>query len=149
MIETPIMSIKLLLPTLLKYAVTGATGGVIQVGILAWWVEMVFHGDPLKYRGGVILGFCAALAITFTMQKFWTFQSRDYTGAPRQFVLYSLIAMGSLICNERLMFFFVERMGMWYIAAQLITIAIVAGISFMLNYGFTFRSPSSPVDPSR
>lgn len=125
---------------LLRYGITGVTGGVIQTLTLAWWVEIVSDHDQTRYRPGVILGFCTALIVTFLMQKYWTFRDRSHARATRQFILYGVIALASLFGNAWLMYLFVEGVGMWYIAAQLLTIAIVSGLSFILNYLLTFRT---------
>lgn len=131
----PVVRVPNRIKFLMRYGVAGALGGLSQLGMVYLLVEL-FH---LWYMIGVVLGFFVALAVSFTLQKYWTFREPSTEHAKRQFVWYTLIALGSLGGNIVLMYMFVERVGMWYLLAQAFTIAIVAGSGFLLNNYITFK----------
>ena len=82
---------------LARYALSGVTGGLIQLATLYVWVDI----GKLEewYLGGVITGFVLALAATFILQKFWTFRDRNSTRAPMQFLFYASVALSGLALN--------------------------------------------------
>lgn len=119
----------------LRYVIAGGIAAATQVAALAYFVEIV----GLHYLRGVVAAFCVALLVAFTLQKYWTFRKRTMDGAHREFILYTAFALLSLLLNGSLMFFFVEYLGMWYLAAQCVTVVCVAGVTFFLNRRFTFQ----------
>jgi len=123
-----------------RYGIAGLIGGLIQEGTLYLWVEI--FGKEEYYLLGVVFGFCAALAIVFPIQKYWTFRDDTTHRTRTQFIAYGMIALGSLLANVLLMHLFVEYMGIGIYIAQALTIVLVAGASFLLNRFITFRSGS-------
>lgn len=132
---------------LLRYGLVGVCGGVLQTATLYVWVEVFrLHAH---YLFGAVIGFCLALSVTFTLQKFWTF--RDYARAQmqRQFFYYTFIALVSLGLNVlflHLSKLVLETLGfnffnIWYLVAQGAIIGLIAILSFLANYLVTFRTP--------
>jgi putative flippase GtrA len=130
---------------LVRYGAVGVVGGVIQTSTLYVWVG-VLHLEA-DYLAGAVVGFCAALLVTFTLQKYWTFRDHGRTEVQRQFILYSGIALFSLGLNILLLHLsklLLERAGLnffdtWYLLAQIAVITLLAGMSFIANYFLTFR----------
>ena len=118
-----------------KYLIAGGIGAGTQVASLAFFVE-VLH---LWYMHGVVYAFGVALVVAFTLQKYWTFERRTTKGMRRESFFYTLFALLSLGLNASLMYLFVERMHVWYLAAQVITVLLLAGLTFLLNRRFTFK----------
>jgi putative flippase GtrA len=131
---------------LVRYGVVGLSGGLIQTGVLYVWVD-VLHFEQ-QYLLGAITGFCAALAVTFTLQKYWTFQDYTHTEVRKQFVTYTLIALATLglnilllqVCKSVLEHFGVNFFHIWYLVTQVVIIGILAGLSYLANYFITFRA---------
>lgn len=121
---------------LFRYAISGGVGALIQ--LFADMVAVEILG--LHYQWGVIAGFLVALAVVFTMQKYWTFRDRSNGTAPVQFVVYTAIALGSLVANAGLMYLFVEHLSVQYLLAHALTIFIVMLSSFLLNNFVTFKN---------
>ena len=129
---------------LFRYAIVGITGAVIQTLVLYAWVSVL--GFYEHYLLGVVVGFCIALAATFTLQKFWTFRDRSMHRTSRQFSVYTGIALGSLGLNMLLLVGarrLLEALQLdffhgWYLAAQVVIIVFLAGVSFVLNALITF-----------
>lgn len=131
---------------LLRYGIVGVVGGAIQTLTLYLWVG-VLHLEAF-YLFGAVVGFCAALLVTFTLQKYWTFRDHENTEVQRQFVVYTGIALASLGLNILLLHMsklLLEYAGLnffdgWYLFAQIAIIVLLAGASFIANYFLTFRT---------
>jgi putative flippase GtrA len=132
----------------LRYGLVGILGGCIQTAALYMWVETL-QGEE-RYLIGAVLGFCIALLVTFTLQKYWTFRESSAERFVVQFMSYTGIALASLGLNvlvlhtsknilETLGFDFFE---VWYLIAQIVSVGVIAGFSFAANYLFTFRIPT-------
>lgn len=132
---------------LVRYGIVGVTGGIIQTLFLYLWVGVLRL--ETHYLVGASLGFCCALMVTFTLQKYWTFRDRAEGVAHRQFALYTLIALLNLALTVLLLhaskalieqsgFDFFDR---WYLIAQVTIIVLLAGASFSANYFVTFKRP--------
>jgi putative flippase GtrA len=120
---------------LARYGISGATGAFIQLSMDVLIVEVL----DLHYQVAVVVGFLTALAIVFLLQKHWTFREPSKEHAPKQFSLYTMVALGSLAANAGFMHFFIEFLGLYYLFAHIVTIAIVMGSSFLVNNFVTFR----------
>lgn len=131
---------------LLRYGVVGVLGGVIQTTALYIWVELLHL--QAHYLIGATAGFCLALAVTFTLQKYWTFKDFLHTQVKRQFFSYTFIALINLGLNASLLYLsklVLEALGLnffhiWYLMAQVSIIVILAALSFIANYFITFRT---------
>jgi putative flippase GtrA len=131
---------------LVRYGVVGVLGGVLQTLTLYVWVDMLrLEG---QYLVGAVLGFCIALAVTFTLQKYWTFRDRAREETKRQFLIYTTIALINLGLTVGLLHvskLLLEWAGLdffrvWYLVAQIVIIVVLAGASFVANYFITFRT---------
>jgi putative flippase GtrA len=129
-----------------RYGISGVTGAVLQTLILYIWVSIL--GLQAHYLWGLVVGFCITIVVSFNLQKYWTFAGRAHHHMPhRQFVFYTLTALGGLGLNTILLYFskvIIERLGLdffhvWYLIAQVIIIFIVAICTFLANYFITFK----------
>ncbi len=131
---------------LLRYGVVGVSGGLIQTTTLYIWVELLHL--QAHYLVGATVGFCLALAVTFTLQKYWTFRDYAREQLHKQFSLYTFIALINLGLNVSLLHLakvLLEALGLnffhvWYLMAQVSIIVILAALSFIANYFITFRT---------
>ena len=118
-----------------RYIVSGIAAGVVQFSffyiffdIFGWW-----------YLLATSLGFCVAYVVGFGLQKYWTFKDNSTDRMYHQSLWYLFIALASLVENIVLMFVFVEWFDWPALISQVITIGIVAGISFIFNKTITFK----------
>ncbi len=132
--------------TLIRYAISGGLGAVVQSAFLYVWVSVL--GLERDYLWGAVLGFCIALAVSFSLQKYWTFRNRMPGTVRRQFTTYGMIAVLNLVLItlslEIARNIFTAR-GLdffdgWYLLVQLVVIAAVSVMSFYLNSLFTFKN---------
>jgi putative flippase GtrA len=131
---------------LVRYGIVGLTGGLIQTSVLYLWVSVLLLQK--YYLIGAVVGFCLALAVTFLLQKHWTFQNPSSEHVKKQFFSYTLIALVSLGLNIFLLHIskgILEHYGfdffrVWYLLAQVAIIGFIAVLSFIANNFLTFRT---------
>ena len=128
-----------------RYVIVGLIGALIQTTTLYVWVDVFGLHDT--YLVGVVVGFCVALAVTFTLQKYWTFRDGVHERTPRQLFWYTSIALVSVALNALLLALAkatFESVGLdffhgWYLAAQICVTGLVALSSFLANRTITFK----------
>ncbi len=129
----------------IRYVIVGVLGAAIQTLTLYAWIDV--FGLRAWYLGGLVVGFCVALAVTFTLQKYWTFGDTVHQRAPRQFVWYTGIALASLAGNALLLSLAkgiftslgLDFFHLWYLGAQICITGFVAAASFFTNRLTTFK----------
>jgi putative flippase GtrA len=130
---------------LIRYGIVGICGGLVQTATLYIWVEAL-HLEAY-YIVGAAVGFCLALAVTFTLQKYWTFEDYVQEHVRRQFIFYTVIALINLGLNILLLHLSklaLETLGfnffdVWYLIVQVTIIAALSLLSFVSNYFITFH----------
>jgi putative flippase GtrA len=130
---------------LIRYGLSGLAGGLTQTVVLYVWVTVLGFTDT--YLWGLVLGFMAALALSFMLQKFWAFRDRESKRSPQQFFSYTAVALSGLALNALLLALAkdlfdasgVDFFGGWYVFVQLVIVGIVSLFNFCMNFLFTFR----------
>lgn len=93
------------------------------------------------YLASSFLAFIIASAISFLMQKFWTFRDHSRAGMPMQAGMYLGIAAVNLGLNTLLVYVLVEQIGFHYLIAQIIVSVFIAIENFFIYQRFIFRAP--------
>ena len=120
---------------LLRYLISGATAAASNIAVLF----ILVHFGGMHYLYASIISFIASVAVSFTLQKFWTFQDMFTHDMREQFARYSVVVLANLALNTGLMYLFVEEVGLWYVLAQIITTSIVAVVGYIGYKHFVFR----------
>jgi len=126
---------------LVRYMVSGGTAALFNFGILF----ILVHFGKMYYLYASMLAFTLSIAVSFTLQKFWTFRNSHLEGVHLQFARYLAIVLLNLILNTALVYFFVEKLGVWYLLAQVIATLIIAVIGYFGYRHFVFTKPTSSV----
>jgi glycosyltransferase involved in cell wall biosynthesis len=119
---------------LVRFALTGGTALVINVGLLFIFTEYA----GLWYIISSILAFLVAFAFNFAASKYWVFKSHDHTKIKHQLPMQLGVNIVNLGINTLLLFTFVEYFGIWYILAQLLASLLIAFESFLV-YRWIFK----------
>lgn len=130
---------------LIRYGISGVTGGVIQVLFLYIWITLL--GLEETYLLGLSIGFVLALLATFTLQKYWSFRDSESSHIPNQLFSYSVVAVSGLVLNAGLLagakvlfeWFALDFFGGWYLIIQVGIMGVVSVFNFGMNFLFTFR----------
>lgn len=123
--------------TVVRFIISGGTATAVTVGSL--YVLTDIFG--LWYLYGTTIGFSLGMVTSFTLQKLWTFKNSVIDGSVvgKQIALYVTYSIVSVLINDALVYTFVEYVHMWHIVAQVISLGIVAVLSFFV-YHFIFSS---------
>jgi putative flippase GtrA len=117
-----------------KFVVSGGSAAVVNLGsayvltdLLGWW-----------YLASSVVSFVLSLAVSFSLQKFWTFNNHKVDHWHKQFTVYLILAVANLGVNTWLVFIEVEWFKLWYLSAQFITGALIGVYTFFL-YRYLFN----------
>lgn len=125
---------------LVRYVVSGLTAASVQLGALVLFVEKF----DFSHTQAVPVAFAISAAVAFILQKFWTFGHRTIEGMHFQIGLYLILIMVALLLNISLMYLFVDLMHIWYVLAQIMTIALATIVTFLSNKYLVFKHQGTP-----
>jgi putative flippase GtrA len=119
---------------LLRFALVGASGYVVNLAVFALAVE----GAGLGHRAGAVLAFGVALTNNFIWNRVWTFRARaGHAGfQAARFVTVSLTAFGVSLGVLELL---VSVAGLPDVGAQAIAIVCATPLNFVGNRLWSFR----------
>lgn len=125
------------LPLILRYLISGGTGTVFNLAMV-YVLTDIFN---IYYLISTSIAFVFSFFVSFTLQKFFTFQDHSmdeiYTQAPK-YLTVALINMG---LNGLSMYVLVSGFGLHYLVAQIITIAAISIESFIVYRYVIFTKP--------
>lgn len=131
-------------PAIAKYLVSGGFSTATQLGLLYLLVDFL----ALHYLVATSFAFIAALIVSFTLHKFWTFEDDSLHAAHTQFASHAALGLLNLGVNAGLMFLFVEHLfvplfgplpaSYWIVVAQAMASALIALESFFVYRLFIF-----------
>ncbi|MBR2400972.1 MAG: GtrA family protein [Tidjanibacter sp.] len=129
-----------------RYAVCGGVNLVFSWLLYALFYEVLLGFDYLNVGVAYVSRHTAALAVTFplTLLSGYLLQSRiSFKGSPlgdrKSSFRYAVTTFGSLAINYVCLKIFVEWMGVYATAAQVITSFITIIYSYLLQKYWTFR----------
>lgn len=120
-----------------RYCIVGAIGTLINLAVLFPLTEWF----RLWYILSAAAAFGVAVTTNYILNKYWTF---GYTAGSSarllsSYVKFVVVAIAGLGINLALLYIFVERFGIWYIAGQLASIAAVMLWNFTGSNFWAFR----------
>lgn len=118
---------------LLRYAVVGASGAVVNLGVYA------IAAGPLglDYRLAAVIGFVVAVTNNFALNRLWTFRGTvGHAGfQAARFVTVSLAGLG---VNLVVLHVLVDQLGTGKLLAQAVAIAAATPMTFVGNKLWSF-----------
>lgn len=124
-----------LLARLVRFVISGGTATAVNLGILF----LLTHIFGLWYLTSSVIAFMVAFFVSFTLQKFWTFEDTSRNRLRSQAAIYFLIILFDLGVNTALMYFFVEYLHLHYLVAQLISGVMIAVMNFFSYKHLVFK----------
>jgi putative flippase GtrA len=123
---------------IVRYVVAGGLGTAAHLGVLVLCVERLGAGVV----AGSVAGFCAALAVSYLINRAWTFRGgRRQNGRVWR---YALVCLSGLAINTGMIVALVEGLHWPYLAAQLSVIFIVPISNFVLSRHWAFDAGGPP-----
>ncbi|MCK4540256.1 glycosyltransferase [Candidatus Parcubacteria bacterium] len=118
----------------IKYVISGCTGALVNLSTLFILTEFAH----IYYLVSVVIAFFVSLAVSFNLQKRWTFRDNNKK-VFKQVLIYFIIAGTDLLINIYLLYFLVEKLGIWYMMAQVMVYGSLSVLSFILYKFLVFR----------
>lgn len=118
-----------------RYVLAGGSASFLDVALL-YILTDVFH---FYYLASAAFTTTFSFLFRFFAQKYFAFRDSSTDKFHFQLLHYSFLYLGSLLATLGLLYLFVERLGLWYIAAQIITILIIASVSFFVYKIIIFK----------
>ncbi|MDP3957998.1 MAG: GtrA family protein [bacterium] len=118
-----------------KYVISGGAATLANLLVLYTLAEYA----RLYYLIASVIAFIVSIAVSFSMQKFWTFRDKTTEGVHIQFFWYLLVVLGNLALNTLLVYALVEWLSVWYVLSQFLAGVVIAVIGFFAYRNFVFR----------
>ncbi|WP_322061738.1 GtrA family protein [Paraburkholderia sp. J63] len=118
------------------YACVGAIGTGAQYAVLIAMVRSGYASPALSSMAGATIG----AIVNYALNRRITFRSHSHplSTAPK----FAMIALLGVLMNGVCMKLFMAIPGLNYLIAQLVTTALVLGLTYLLNSTWTFNEQS-------
>lgn len=130
-----------------RYAASG--GGNALLGFVVYYTTYSFllKGQPFvlpfyafkPHSASLLLSFCVTFPVGFFMSKFVVFSDSSLKGRIQLF-RYLMVCLFNLLLNYLLLKLLVERFLFYPVLAQVITVVIVVGFSYLAQRNFSFKT---------
>ncbi|MFZ1987934.1 MAG: GtrA family protein [Minisyncoccia bacterium] len=119
-----------------RFVVSGIVAAGVNLAIFHVLTSMV----GLWYLYAVVVAFLISFFVSFLLQKLWTFKDGSSETIHKQVASFFLLQFSNMFLNITGVFVLVEYAGFWSIAAQFITLLILAVETFLISHWFIFSS---------
>lgn len=120
----------------IRYIVSGGTAASVNFGLLFALVEL----GGLHYLLASAIAIGAAIIVSFTLHKFFTFREHTLERIPHQFFRYLVLLGCTVAVNTVLMWILVDGLGAHYFVAQILVSGTIAVGNFFIYKLFVFHS---------
>ncbi|MEI2737333.1 MAG: GtrA family protein [Chitinophagaceae bacterium] len=130
-----------------RYAASGGANTVL--GLVVYYIsykfvfyEKVFDFGYYAFEGHIaalIVSFCVTFPVGFFMSKYVVFSDSKMKGRIQLF-RYFMVCLFNLVLNYILLKVFVEKLHIYPVLAQIVTIVIVVLFSYVAQRNFSFKA---------
>ncbi len=120
---------------IIRYLITGAVTVVTLIGVLYLLRDVL----QIWYLLASTIAFLITLCVSFTLQKFWVFESQGLLEIKQQMGKYILLSLCNLAANTALMYVLVDRLQLNHLFAQAVVAGILACWGFFLYAKVIFK----------
>lgn len=121
-----------------RFLISGLLATVMH--LLVYWVCITSFTLPVTPASGV--GFSVAFIVSFSMQKFWTFQNSSMAKTERQLLYFFVMQITLLLMNMVGVYILVEMRGVAPMLGQFFILVFTAFVSFMISKFVIFKHVS-------
>ena len=115
-----------------RYLFVGGTAAVVDVGSLYFLTSRF----GLYYLVSAAIAFLLGIVTNYVLSIVWVFRSSGKM--KKEILLFVLIGVSGLILNETIMYGLVSILALFYLAAKLISTAVIMVWNFGLRKKFVF-----------
>lgn len=126
------------LSRLVKFVMVGASGVLVNIGIL----YILTEAAGLYYLASAAIGVEASIISNFTLDNYITFADKRLPGVKSFFsrlFKFNLIALAGLGINLLAVLFFTDGLGLYYIVSALLGIAAATSWNYLGNTWWTWK----------
>ena len=98
---------------------------------------LLFQGVHFPLVVASILSNELAIANNFCWNDRWTFRCTQFS--LRRFARFNLVSLGGLVITTGILWILVRQLGLYYLIANLLSIALTTAWNFMANSLWTWR----------
>ncbi len=118
-----------------KFIIVGGMASLVHLATLALLTEWA----QVWYLIATTVGFGAGFGVSFTLQKYWTFQETSRARLPGQAFAFFALQMTNLVINGGLMYVLVDMVGLYYVLAQVVVLAVLAVFTYLVSRSYIFN----------
>lgn len=118
---------------MLRYGIVGASGAVVDLSTLYILTDLV----GWYYLVSATLAFIFSALLNFYLNRVWTF--KVLADPKKQLVIFAFVSISGLLLNNGILYALVEWLGIYYMYAKVVAIALVTIWNFFWNKYFTFK----------
>ncbi len=122
-------------PRVIKFAIVGASGVIVNMGLLYVFTEYF----KLYYMLSSVIAIELSIITNFVLNDIWTWNDRTKQIWIKRVVKYHFVSMGALVANWLVLVGLTEGFGIYYMLSNLIGICTGMIINFVLNDLWTFK----------
>jgi len=119
---------------ILRYIISGCLASGIDILLFS----LLIKSFGLHYIISGSISVTVSFLVRFYLQKTFAFKDRNLD-IHKQIIMYSILYILSIAITTLLLYVFIDKLHMWYILAQVITIGIVACMSFFVYKHIIFN----------
>lgn len=123
------------LPLWFRFLISGGIGTVLNLMMVYLLTDIM----GIWYLYSTTIAFVISFFVSFTLQKFFTFQDHALDTIRAQAPKYLAVALINMGLNALSMYLLVERFGFHYLIAQICTIATISIESFLVYHYIVFK----------
>jgi len=120
---------------LVRFVISGGTATAVNLGALF----LLTHVFGLWYLTSSVIAFMVAFFVSFSLQKFWTFEDASRARLRSQAAIYLIVILIGLAINTTLLYVLVEMAHLHYLVAQLISGVFIAVMNYFSYKHLVFR----------
>jgi putative flippase GtrA len=122
-----------------RFVISGGTTFIVDLGLLK-----LLHGyEHMALLPATTIAFLISFSVTFLISRHWTFPSGRAGRTHHQAIRFAILVGGNLVTTLLIVGGLVA-LGLYYLLAKVIAVALNAGANFLLYRHWVFRDPAAP-----
>jgi putative flippase GtrA len=120
---------------LAKFIFSGGVAAILNLATL-YILAGIFY---MHYLLSATIAFLCGVALSFVLQKFWTFEKMTRERIHFEVISYLIGSLIGLVLNTLFVYMFVEAFHIWYLMSQILSGIIIAVCNYFFYRHFVFK----------
>ncbi len=119
-----------------RYAIGGQVSTLIDFLVLIALTDML----SIYYMFSVTIAFACSVLVSYFFNVYWVFHERKYDKRHHEIFLFLSISVVGLLLTNLLMYFFTEKIGLFYVNSKIVSATIVFVWNFIARKYLLFNN---------